>query len=247
MNDNKYSSYGLFAAGFVVVLLLSIGCNICINNYRNKAIQPQLGQQQTEVQNLKIGDENIQELGSVDAISNVSSKYETINENDLAVLNDTNRERKIKAKIFSRNLSPLFDQSYLEVIGDDVVSTEETIKSIGKSSIKIKTLKSEEPYTDDIDAEVDSYRSMNSKLFEESNISSTSSSPIHVDIECVNKLIDIKVISTKKKEFMNPYLTLNTDEMNNCRSCYTTVKPDTKSRITTEKQSFIAMKRHSCP
>lgn len=205
-------------------------------------MRAQLGQHVlvTEMQSLNNGDENIQELGSVEEISNVSSKYETINEHDLAVLNTTIHECKIEAQSCSITLSPVFDQSYLEVIGDDVVSIE-------GSMIKRKTVKSEEPLNYDIDAELDSYSAGNSNHFEESSKSSTSNSPIHVDMECVNKLIERKIISTKKKEFINPYLTLNTSKMNNCQSCYTTVKTDTKSRITTAKQSYKAIKRHSCP
>ncbi|CAG2249518.1 unnamed protein product [Mytilus edulis] len=165
-------------------------------------IQSQVGQQKLEIQNVKIGDETIQELGSVDKISNVSSKYETINENDLTVLNNASHESQIQVQTFSKKLSPLFDQSYLEVIGDDVVSIEETIESPLKPMIKVKTEKSKEPYTDDIDlaAEVDSYRFMMPKLFETSNISSTSSSPIHVDMECINELMDRQIISTKKRK-----------------------------------------------
>ncbi|XP_071145259.1 uncharacterized protein [Mytilus edulis] len=95
---------------------------------------------------MKILDESIHELGSIDEISNVSSKYETINEIDLAVLNNTSHE--------SQKISPLFEPSYLEVIADDAVSTEETIESPGKSKLKMKTLNSEEQYTYDIDAEL---------------------------------------------------------------------------------------------
>lgn len=236
--DQKFA-YGLFAAGFVAVLLVSIGCNICISNYRNRLIQSHVGQQNINKQNMKNLDESIHELGSIDEISNVSSKYETINEIDLAVLNNTSPE--------SQKISPLFEPSYLEVIADDAVSTEETIEYPGKSELKMKTLNSEEKYTYDIDAEVDSYRSINFENCQESKISSSSSKSIHVDIECVNKPIDRKIFSTKKRKFMNPYLTLNTSEMNNSQSYYTTIKPDTKSSITTGKPSFKAIKRHSCP
>lgn len=245
INDQKYSIYGLFAAGFIVALLLSIGFNICISNYRNSAIH--LGLQRSKIQNLKIVDENIQEFGSVGEISNISSNYETINENDLAVFNNTSHERNMQAQTFNRKCSPLSDQSYLEVIGDDCVFIEETIESSGKSNIEIKTLNSEEPYKDDIDSEVNSFRSLNSKHLEESNISSASNSPIRVEMECVNKHIDRMVNSTKKKEFMNSYLTLNTNEINNCQNSYTTVKPDKISRITPENLSLKATKRHSCP
>ncbi|CAC5412779.1 unnamed protein product [Mytilus coruscus] len=241
MND-QYNNYVLFAAGFIVVLLISIGCNICISNYRQRAMRMAMAQQ-IKIQNPQFVDKNIQESDSDGEISHVSSKYESINENNMTMPNSTNHEHRIQSQTFNR-------QSYLEVIGDDdyFASKEATVESSSMTNIKTNTLKPKELFTDNnIDAEVASYHSILSKQFDESDMFLTLNNSIHVDMDNVNKDIARKVNSTKKREFVNPYSTLNTSEMQNYQNYYTAVKHDIEIVIQKEKPSNEKMKRNSYP
>lgn len=75
--------------------------------------------QQIKIQNPQSFDETVQESDSAGAISHVSSKYETINENNMSMPNFENCEDRIQSQTFNRTSSPELNQSYLEVIGDD--------------------------------------------------------------------------------------------------------------------------------
>lgn len=247
----QYYSYGLLAAGVVVVLLISIGCNTCIINYRHRRLQTLLIQQQNlnQIPQSDVG--NIHESQSIGNISIVSCKYETINENDMAMRNSKNHEQRIHEQTPNRQLTPLIDQPYLEVIGDEVYSSsdEATVESFSMSNINVKELILRKPYSKDnnIEAEVASYHSLISKHSDECDISSASNYPIQRDIDSISKFINAEVNSTTKRELMNPYLTLNSSEVDKSQNYYTTVDPDMEIAIRKENHLFVKMKRHSCP
>ncbi|XP_063408705.1 uncharacterized protein LOC134692186 [Mytilus trossulus] len=245
-----YNNYVLFAAAFIVVLLISIGCNICISNYRQRAMQRAMAQQ-LKIQNPQSFDETIQESDSAGAISHVSSKYETINENNMTMPNFENCEHKIQSQTFNRTSSPVLNQSYLEVIGDDdyFASKEETVESSSMTNNKNSTFESKEIFADNIDAEDASYHSILSEQFNETDMFLSSNSSIHLDMNSVNKDITRKYNSTKKREFVNPYSTLKTSEMQNYQIFYTAVTCKHETEILTQKvkPSYEKMKRNSYP
>lgn len=219
------TNFGLIAAGFVVVLLVSIVCNICISNYRNRGVRAQIRQQKIELQNLKNADVSLQELESVGDISNLSSRYETIDENEMTIPDFKNHEHRTT---LNRQLSSLYDQSYLEVIGDVVYSAsdEVTIEPFSMSYIEMNKQMSLYPYTaNNIDAEVASYHSTVSKQFDESDMSSASNSSIRVVTDGVSKFIN-KDNTIAEREIINPYMTLNTWEIDKSQSYYTALDQD---------------------
>lgn len=236
------------------MFLMSIGCNIFIGNYRHRKIRTKEGQHKMEIIEHKSGDQNIQESGSVGEISNFSSKYETINENEMVLPNSiiTNIKLQKQAKTITRKSSTNLDQIYLDVIGDDVYSVRKEAEmnsclnvQSSKSTIKKATVKSVKPYkkctenyTDD---EIASYCSM-----EESENSTTSISQIHLEMCRVNQLVNREDNSTKKPEYMNNYFTLDSRDMDDCHSYCAAVRPclDTMNQHT---KVNILMKRNSCP
>lgn len=242
-------NYVVFGAGFVAVLLVSIGCNICISNYRNSTIRQQVTQQTHEIKNSNSDDENIQESVSMGQLSNKSSKYETIDENDMAKRNSTTHKHNQQ-----RHCSSLFDQSYLDVIADDVYSASnpQNIDSCLLDVSSTSNLKKETTvvrptaiYTDDQEA---SRSIFVTKRNEEAEISTASNSSIHLKICSVVNLLE-REANLKERNYMNTYLTLNTCDMDYCQSFSTPVAPDSKfeSVIKQEKQCVVQKKRHSCP
>ncbi|CAC5415246.1 unnamed protein product [Mytilus coruscus] len=248
-------SYGLFAACFVVVLLISIGCNICISNYRLKAILQQVGERKHETENANSGDENIPESVSIGELSNISPKYETINENEIAMFNSTNDKHLEHVRTQNRKSAPLSDQSYLDVIdGDDDSATDEDMIELGLlDTSSTSNIKKETTVVPNIDIYTDDYiaacRFMEEKQYEESETSTTSNSLIHVKMCSVNKLVEREVNLTTERDYMNTYWTLNTNNMDYCNSYSAIVAPDMEfeSVLKQEKQSIVPKKRHSSP
>lgn len=242
-------SYGLFAGCFVVVLLMSIGCNICISNYRLRALLQQVGIANS-------GDGNKPESVMDDEFSNYSTKYETINENEIAMFNSTTDKHLVHVRTQNRKSDPFFDQSsYLDVIGgdDDSTTDEELVESCLLDSSSTSNIKKKTMIVSNIDIYKDNNTAaslfMEEKHDAESETSTTSNSLHHVKICHVDKLVERKVNLTTGRDYMNTYWTLNTNDMDYWHSYSTIVAPDMefKSVLKQEKQSIVPMKRHSCP
>lgn len=236
--SNQTKTYGLLAAGFVAVLLISTGCNMCICKYRNKAMRLQIKQQIVEIHNLKNRNDSIHELGSVGDISNVSSRYETIDEKDMSTRNLKDHEHRIQGQTLNRQVSSVFDDSYLEVIGDDVYSAcnEEMVESSSMLNTKMINVMTTGPYkANNIDTDVASCHSTVSKQFDESEMLLVSNCQINIDTDSACNFINTEINFDKKGECMNPYLLLNTSEIDKTENYYTSLDPNMESVFQKEK------------
>lgn len=246
-------SYGLFAVGFVVVLLVSIGFNICISNYRHRTLRRQVGQQTNEIRNPNLTDENIQESKSSDELSNRSSKYETINEHNMALCNSTEFEHCDQPQTKIKTSSPLFDQSYLDVIGDEYKSASgpEKIKSYLSDTSSTSNDKKEKTASQNTDYytdyEVASCSFICGKRIEDAENSTTSNSLMDVKSSSLNKHVEREVNSKKESDAMRTYSTLNKSDMDYCQSYLTTVAPDSNLESVIKQEKHERKNRHSCP
>lgn len=252
MNDVN-NSYGIFTAGFIVVLLVSIGCNICISKFRHKAIRTKVDQQKIDIQNSKSSDRNILESVSVNEISNNS--YETINENDMAMSISADQEHQIHIQNRNKTSTTQFDNSYLEVISDKGYSASceadndhSSIVTSSKSKVKSAKVNSVELYIDNNrEDDITSYLSMDKSHFEDFETSTPSHSPIHVTMCSENEFIKKEVHSTKTIDYMNNYFTLNACDIDNCYNYCTSRNPNIDNVGQNATQSCVKGKRHSCP
>lgn len=243
-------SYGLFAAGFVVVLLVSIACNVCISSYRHRKRGKQVRQGNNLIKNPNSSDENIQESSE---LSYVSSKYETINENDMVLNNPSSHQHREHARSKNKKCLPLVDQSYLTVIDGDgnaapvrktkITSCLPDTSSTSHVRMETTVVLNRDTNTDEDEA---SCGFMDSKCLEDSETSTNSNSKVHVKMSSASRHVDRKSKSIKERDYMNTYFTLNTSEMDNFHSYCKAIAPDTEFERQAN-QCTVSKKRHSCP
>lgn len=216
-------------------------------------MRKQIGKHKINIQHPK-SEENTQESGSVGDISNGSSKYETIDENDTImpmILNNPEKHRRQSITMNRKSAT----QSYLEVISDDVysaskktVTESESCFSVTSSlsNIKNETVKSTEPCTDIyIDAEKASYHAIKSSYFQEPKASN--SHEIHLNMNSANTLTNSDDNSLTTMGYTNNYFTLNTSDTEYTHSYCLTVNPGLNNMVHKREKVFTAQKRHSCP
>ena len=120
--NEKFLHYGILAVGFVLLLISSILCNVCINHKCKKA-------------GLKISqnDERVVPTGPPHEIEDVFSQYETIDENNMEPMQMVEKVEGTS----SVNSNSSSDRSYLEVIDidDDYLNPYQPIETNNQSDI----------------------------------------------------------------------------------------------------------------
>jgi len=125
--NEKFLHYGILAVGFVLLLISSILCNVCINHKCKKA-------------GLKISqnDERVVPTGPPDEIEDGFSQYETIDENNMEPMQVIEKvEGTVNPRTSSVNSKSPADSSYLEVIDidDDYLNPYQPIETNNQSDI----------------------------------------------------------------------------------------------------------------
>jgi hypothetical protein len=119
--------YGILAVGLVLVLISSILFNACINHKCKK-----------EGLNISQDDERVVPTGPPHGIEDVFSQYETIDENNMKLMQVIEKvEATVNPRTSSVNSNSSFDRSYLEVIDidDDYLNPYQPIETNNQSDI----------------------------------------------------------------------------------------------------------------
>ena len=126
MNE-KFLHYGILAVGFVLLLISTIFCDVCINHKCKKAGL-----------NISQNDERVVPTGPPHEIEDIFSQYEIIDENNMKPMLVIEKvEATVNPRTSSVNSNLSFDRSYLEVIDidDDYLNPYQPIETNNQSDI----------------------------------------------------------------------------------------------------------------
>lgn len=236
MSAHNYINYVVFAVGFVVILCLSVACNFFLGYCRRR------GRRNIKIQNRldvhgKIEQSNDNETlrpRSSDQMSNVSFRYESIDESRMITLG-RERNQRFRNDIPNVDTSMVSDNTYLEVVGDDQSSMSNEMNSHNLTELCEQT-----------NGHSDSKSNSNqSDTTNDLNQSLTSDQNIFTQSEICNASACGVSLTGTKNDYVNQYIPLNRNELDQSYSTFENPKTDTTSPQ--EKPLALSFKRYSCP
>lgn len=237
MSADNYINYIIFAVGFVVILCVSVSCNVFVSYCRKRKrrtlkIQPQRTDIHSE--NEQSNDEEVLRARLSDEMSNVSCRYESIDENRMITL-DRKKHRAIRNDMLNLDSPMASDNTYLEVVGDYQSSILPEIHTQNSTELCLQN-------NENSDGKSNSEKSITTNDLNQSYSSNqntlTQPETCHVN-ECYG-------IAGTKTDSQNQYVPLNRNELGHCQSYSTYENPQTDTILPKEKPLSLSFKRYSC-
>lgn len=238
MSADNYINYIIFAVGFLIILCLSVACNFSVSYCRKRRrrrlkIQPQHTDIHSEIR--QSHDEEVLRARLSDELSNVSSRYERIDENRMITL-DRKKLQSIRNDILNLDSSMASKNTYLEVVGDYQSSILPEIHTQNCTELWLQ-------YNENSDGKSNSEQSITTNDLNQSN---TLTQNILTQPETSNANENRGCIAETNKDAPNQYVPLNRNELGHSQSYSTYENKKTDKIVPQRKPVSLSLKRYSC-